>query len=100
MIIATINTNFYSFSEIPILGVVFSGFVDEYEYTTNNIFHKKNPPSCPKCDKKWYTMVLTCTLKRVWTELKSVNINVNHAVKTSKKIEVFGKNLKPYLAIC
>ena len=47
-----IITNFSTFSEIPILGVVFSGFGDEYEYTTNNIFRKKNPPPCPICDNK------------------------------------------------
>ena len=47
-----ITTNFNTFPEIPILGVVFSGFGDEYEYTTNNIFRKKNPPPCPICDNK------------------------------------------------
>jgi hypothetical protein len=52
IIMVTINTNFNNHSEIPILGAVFCGLGDEYEYTTNNIFRKKNPPSCPKCDNK------------------------------------------------
>ena len=52
IIVVIINTNFNTFPGIPILGVVFSGFGDEYEYTTDNIFRKKNPPSCPICDNK------------------------------------------------
>ncbi len=39
----TIYTNFNTFPETPILGYVFSGFGDEYEYTTNNIFRDIQP---------------------------------------------------------
>ena len=46
----TINSTFINFSEIPIFQNVFSGFSNEYEYTINEIFRKKNPPQCPKCD--------------------------------------------------
>ncbi|MCD4843813.1 MAG: hypothetical protein K8R25_04915 [Methanosarcinales archaeon] len=46
----TINSTFNNFSEIPIFQNVFSGFGNEYEYTENEIFSKKNPPQCPKCD--------------------------------------------------
>jgi transposase-like protein/bifunctional DNA-binding transcriptional regulator/antitoxin component of YhaV-PrlF toxin-antitoxin module len=46
----TINSTFINFSEIPIFQNVFSGFGNEYEYTINEIFRKKNPPQCPKCD--------------------------------------------------
>ena len=46
----TINSTFNNFSEIPIFHNVFSGFGNEYEYTENEIFRKKNPPQCPKCD--------------------------------------------------
>lgn len=45
-----INSTFINFSEIPIFQNVFSGFSNEYEYTINEIFRKKNPPQCPKCD--------------------------------------------------
>jgi transposase-like protein/bifunctional DNA-binding transcriptional regulator/antitoxin component of YhaV-PrlF toxin-antitoxin module len=44
----TINSTFINFSEIPIFQNVFSGFGNEY--TINEIFRKKNPPQCPKCD--------------------------------------------------
>jgi len=43
-----INSTFINFSEIPIFQNVFSGFSNEY--TINEIFRKKNPPQCPKCD--------------------------------------------------
>ena len=46
----TINSTFNNFSEIPIFHNVFSGFGNEYEYTENEIFRKKKPPQCPKCD--------------------------------------------------
>ena len=46
----TINSTLDNFSEIPIFHNVFSGFGNEYEYTENEIFRKKNPPQCPKCD--------------------------------------------------
>jgi transposase-like protein/bifunctional DNA-binding transcriptional regulator/antitoxin component of YhaV-PrlF toxin-antitoxin module len=45
-----INSTFNNFSEIPIFQNVFSGFGNEYEYTEYEIFRKKNPPQCPKCD--------------------------------------------------
>jgi len=45
----TINTTLDNFSEITIFHKVFSGFGNEYEYTENEIFRKKNPPQCPIC---------------------------------------------------
>jgi hypothetical protein len=45
-----INSTFNNFSEIPIFQNLFSGFGNEYEYTEYEIFRKKNPPQCPKCD--------------------------------------------------
>lgn len=45
----TISTTFDNFSEISIFHNVFSGFGNEYEYTENEIFRKKNPPQCPIC---------------------------------------------------
>ena len=45
----TISTTLNNFSKIPIFHNVFSGFGNEYEYTENKIFRKKNPPQCPIC---------------------------------------------------
>jgi len=47
-----INTTFGNFSETPILQKIFGEFGNEYEYTENDIFRKKNPPQCPKCGRK------------------------------------------------
>ena len=45
-----INSTLNNFFEIPIFQNIFSGFDNEYEYTENEIFRKKNPSQCPKCD--------------------------------------------------
>jgi hypothetical protein len=47
-----INTTFGNFSETPILQKIFGEFGNEYEYTENDIFRKKNPPQCPTCARK------------------------------------------------
>ncbi|MGP8323637.1 MAG: hypothetical protein ACT6FG_06550 [Methanosarcinaceae archaeon] len=47
-----INTTFGNFSETPILQKIFGEFGNEYEYTENYIFRKKNPPQCPICARK------------------------------------------------
>ncbi|MGP8323893.1 MAG: ISNCY family transposase, partial [Methanosarcinaceae archaeon] len=48
----TINTTFGNFSETPILQKIFDDFGNEYEYTENGIFRKKNPPQCSICARK------------------------------------------------
>jgi hypothetical protein len=47
---ATINLILNNFSEIPTFQNVFGGFSNEYEYTGDKIFRRKNPPPCPKCN--------------------------------------------------
>ena len=49
---ATVNTTFGNFSETPLLLKIFGDFGNEYEYTENDIFRKKNPPQCPICGRK------------------------------------------------
>ena len=48
----TVNTTFGNFSETPLLLKIFGDFGNEYEYTENDIFRKKNPPQCPICGRK------------------------------------------------
>ncbi len=45
----TIASTLNNFSEIPIFLNIFSGFGNEFEYTENKIFRRKNPPQCPVC---------------------------------------------------
>ena len=42
--IVTMNSTLNNFSEMPIFHNVFSGLSNEYKYTENEIFRKKNPP--------------------------------------------------------
>jgi hypothetical protein len=46
----TINLNLKNFSHSDMLLKVFSDYSDGYEYTTDEIFRKAEPPICPDCD--------------------------------------------------
>jgi hypothetical protein len=95
--VATINTTFGNCSEIPILLNIFGEFSYEYE-CTETIFSARKPHlDATYVVVKWCTMALTVKTKRAWAGLKLANIYVNHVMKSSKKIEMFGSNSKPDL---
>ena len=48
----TINCTINNFSDIPIFQSIFNGFGNEFEYTEKEIFRRKIPPQCPKCNNK------------------------------------------------
>src|SRR5664280_2031510 len=46
----TINLNFNNFSGLSTFLEVFCSYDNSYEYTADEIFHKKAYPFCPKCN--------------------------------------------------
>ncbi len=47
-----IESNLMNFSYVEILRTLFSECSDEYEYTADGIFRRKEPPDCPKCGQQ------------------------------------------------
>ena len=48
----TINCTLNNFSEILIFQSIFNGFGNKFKYTKKDIFRRKIPPQCPKCNNK------------------------------------------------
>ncbi len=45
----TISLNLKNFSHRDILSKIFSDYGNDYEYTSDEVFHRRNPPLCPDC---------------------------------------------------
>ncbi len=48
----TINCTLNNFSEILIFQSIFNGFGNKFEYTKKDIFRRKIPSQCPKCNSQ------------------------------------------------
>ena len=92
----SVISTFGNFSETPILLKIFGEFGNEYEYTENEIFRKKNPPRCPICGRKMVHNGFNSYTKKGMGRIK---IGKYICKPCDEKIEVFGSNSKPYLLI-